>query len=207
MRLTGHGPSRENPNLCRHCTDLMPRGGAEVDIAVVFADVRGSTAIGERLSPSEFAALLNHFYAVATRVLLAHDAVIDKMIGDEVMALFVRGFAGEAYRQKAVRAAVALMQALGRGSGEPWLPVGAGVHVGIAYVGNVGSEKIIDFTAVGDTVNTGARLQAQAEPGEIVLSEDAYDSVRHEYSAAAERTVELKGKEHPLPIRILHLTR
>jgi adenylate cyclase len=115
------------------------------------------------LAPGEFAALLNDFYRTATSVIVAHDGLVDKMIGDEVMALFVPGLSGKDYRKKAVHAAQALMHALGYDTGcEPSLPVGAAVHAGIAYVGNVGVGGITDFTALGDTVNTAARLQGHA---------------------------------------------
>src|SRR3954468_16895760 len=96
----GFNPSRKNPNLCTRCCDALPAGGAEVDIAVLFADVRGSTALGRRGGAGGFPALLNSFYNVATHTLLRHDAVIDKLIGDEVMAFFVRGISGPHYRQQ-----------------------------------------------------------------------------------------------------------
>lgn len=204
MRMMGHGPSRKNPNLCRHCYERQPPGGAEVDIAVLFADVRGSTLLGERLGPSEFARLLNRFYATATEVLLQHDAVIDKLVGDEVMALFIPGFCGESYRQRAVDAASTLLRRLGYGGkDEPWLPLGAGVNAGIAYVGNVGSADFVDFTALGNTVNTAARLQSEAQPGDIVLSGELYQIVADSYPRAERRTVTLKGKAAPLSVHIL----
>jgi adenylate cyclase len=92
--IAGFKPSRKNPTLCTRCCDTLPTGGAEVDIAVLFADARNSTTLGERTPPAEFARLLNRFYAVATETLIRHDAVIDKLIGDEVMAFFVRGISG-----------------------------------------------------------------------------------------------------------------
>lgn len=204
-RMIGHGPSRKNPRLCRHCYEKQPPGGAEVDIAVLFADVRGSTTLGERLGPSEFAHLLNRFYEVATEVLLQHDAVIDKLVGDEVMALFIPGFCGEAYRQRAVDAGSTLLQRLGYGTKDgPWLPLGVGVNAGIAYVGNVGSADFVDFTALGDTVNTAARLQSEAQPGDVVVRGDLYQIVAAAYPHADQRTVTLRGKEAPLSIHVLH---
>jgi adenylate cyclase len=76
---------------------MLPPGGAELDIAILFADVRGSTQLGERLGPAEYASLLNRFYKAATETLIRHDAIIDKLIGDEVMALFIPGFCGPNY--------------------------------------------------------------------------------------------------------------
>jgi adenylate cyclase len=200
----GFKPSRKNPNICGICLEGMPLGGAEVETAVLFADVRGSTALGEGLDPSEFAALMNRFYKAANEVLLAHDAIVDKLIGDEVMALFVRGVSGPAFREKAVHAAQSLLSAVGYGSADgPWLPMGAGVHVGVAFVGNVGTSEVNDLTALGDTVNTAARLQGIARPGEVVVSESAFAAVAARYPEAESRTVEVKGKAEPLTVRVL----
>src|SRR6201991_4895303 len=116
LRVAGFRPSRKNPNLCTRCCDSLPAGGAEVDIAVLFADIRGSTGLGEQTVATDFAALLNRFYATATQTLMRHDAVIDKLIGDEVMAFFVRGISGADYRRHAVEAGLDLLRAVGYGT-------------------------------------------------------------------------------------------
>lgn len=175
-----------------------------MDIAVLFGDVRGSTGLGERLDPSGYAELMNRFYHAATQVLLAHDAVIDKMVGDEVMALFIPGYCGPRYRRAAVEAAEDLVRAVGYGGrDEPWLPVGVGVHAGTAFVGNVGGSGVVDFTALGDTVNTAARLQAEAAAGEVVLSETLYPEVAGRHPSLKERRLTLRGREEPLSVRVL----
>jgi adenylate cyclase len=121
LAVAGFSPSRKNPNLCSRCCDSLPAGGSEVDVAVLFVDIRGSTALGQRGSSADFAALLNRFYIAATQTLLRHDAVIDKLIGDEVMAFFVRGISGPQYRRRAVLAGMELLKAVGYGSDEgPW---------------------------------------------------------------------------------------
>ena len=204
--LFGFTPSPKNPNLCQQCCGGLPRGGAEVDIAILFADVRNSTAIGERLEPTAYAELLDRFYLAVTRVLIRHDAIIDKLIGDEVMALFIPGIAGEAYRRRAAEAAAGLLAAVGYGSKHgPWLDVGVGVHAGTAYVGNVGADGIMDFTAVGDAVNTASRLQGLAEGGEVILSESVYSHVRATYPDLAVREVTVKGKAEAIPVRTLRI--
>src|SRR6478609_8044278 len=104
LAAAGFTPSRKNPNLCARCCDALPAGGADVDVAVLFADVRGSTSLGEGADPAAYAGALNRFYAAATDALLRHDAIIDKLIGDEVMAIFVRGVSGPQYRARAVDA-------------------------------------------------------------------------------------------------------
>jgi adenylate cyclase len=203
--LWGFTPSRKNPNLCAKCCEGLPPGGLEVDIAVLFADVRGSTALGEQLAPSAFAALLNRFYNAATEALIRYDAIIDKLIGDEVMALFIPGICGPDYRRRAAEASVALLKALGYGqSAEPWLPIGCAVNSGVAYVGNVGGEGTVDFTALGDVINTAARMQSNAAVGEVLISEQVYAAVAEQFPDAESRTLTLRGKEAPVMVRVLH---
>jgi adenylate cyclase len=195
--LAGFKPSRKNPNLCSKCCDGLPPGGLEIDIAVVFADVRGSTGLGEELSPTDFAARLNRFYVTATEVLVRHDAIIDKLIGDEVMALFIRGFAGEDYRADAALAAVALSRAVTE------VPIGVAVNAGTAFVGNVGSGSVVDFTALGDAVNVASRLQSYAAVGEVVLADELYELIEQEHPGAQRRRVEVRGREEAMDIAVL----
>src|SRR6202023_759308 len=193
--VAGFTPSRKNPTLCTRCCDTMPAGGAEVDVGVLFVDVRVSTSLGERLEPAEFAARLNWFYEVATSVLVRHDAIIDKLIGDEVMALFIPGICGPQYRRRAVEAALALLDTIGPGrSDAPQLPIGAAVNSGLTYVGNVGSEGVVDFTALGDMVNTTAHLASSAAAGEVLLSETVYTAVAERFPSLERRTLTLRSK-------------
>jgi adenylate cyclase len=171
VRLFGFKPSRKNPNLCARYCDALPEGGAEVDIAVLFADVRGSTALGEKLGPQAFAATLNRFYHVATEAPIQHDAIVDKLIGDEVMALFIPEVCGPEYCRHAAEAAVALLRAVGYGEpGGPWIPIGAAVNSGRTYVGNVGGQEWSTSPRWVIRVNTAARLASSAGAGEALLS-------------------------------------
>ncbi|MCH8115024.1 MAG: adenylate/guanylate cyclase domain-containing protein, partial [Chloroflexi bacterium] len=141
---------------------------------MIFADVRGSTSIAEQVGSAEFADLMNRFYAVAMNALIPQRAIIDKMIGDEVMAFFAPAFQKDA-QAAAMKAAVGILRGVGYGSGrEPWLAVGIGINSGQAYVGKVGTGEVNDFTALGDTVNTAARLQGHAKAGQVVVSESGY---------------------------------
>jgi adenylate cyclase len=195
--LMGRKPSRKNPNLCQACFDRLPSGGIEIDVGVVFADVRGSTTMGEQSTATEFAARLNQFYATATDVLIHHDGLIDKLIGDEVMALFISGLAGPDYRRKTAIAALALAAAVGD------LPVGVAANAGTAFVGNVGSGTVLDFTALGDAVNVGARLQSHAAPGEVVLASDLYDLVAADHPGARIERIEVRGREEAVDVAVL----
>ena len=204
LRITGFAPSRKNPLFCSMCFESAPHGGAEVDTGVLFADVRGFTASSEHQAPEDVARLLNRFYAVATDALATRGAVIDKLVGDEVMALFVPGFAGHHYLENMVDAAEALLRAVGFGAGsEPWLPLGIGLDHGNAFVGNVGSGEVKDFTAIGDVVNTAARLQAEAKPGQIVMSERLYERIAPRFPGARAVDLELKGKSEPVAARVV----
>jgi adenylate cyclase len=202
--LAGYRPSPKNPNLCRQCCDGLPPGGAEVDIAVLFADVRGSTRLGTELRGAEYVALLNRFYVTATRALIKHDAIIDKLIGDEVMALFIPGICGTNYRERGLDAAFDLLEGVGYGTHDAWISVGVGLHSGIAYVGNVGAAGMMDFTALGDTVNVASRLQHIAGPGEIAVSEDVLAAgVGERFPNAVPREVEVPGRAESLVVRTL----
>lgn len=195
LAAAGFSPSRKNPNLCSRCCDALPAGGSEVDIAILFADVRGSAALGRRGAATDFAALLNRFYVAATRTLLRHDAVIDKLIGDEVMAFFVRGITGPEYRSRAVEAGIELLEAVGYGSDEgPWLELGVAVNAGVAFVGNVGG-SVVDFTALGDPVNISARMQQHAAGGELLVASGVADGLM---TKASRRELNLRGYSQPI---------
>jgi adenylate cyclase len=162
--------------------------------------------LAERLGPVAYAAALNRFYHTATDVLIRHDATIDKLIGDEVMAFFTAGFAGPRFKQSAVTAGQALLRALGYGSAEgAWLPVGVGIDAGICFVGNVGDENFLDFTALGDPVNIAARLQAAAQQGEVLVGEAVFAAVADRYPDCKTRHLDMKGKESPISVWSLPL--
>ncbi len=200
LAAAGFRPSRKNPNLCSRCCDALPVGGSEVDIAILFADVRGSTVLGRRGAATDFAALLNRFYITATRTLLRHDAVIDKLIGDEVMAFFVRGISGPDYRSRAVDAGIDLLKAVGYGSDEgPWLELGVAVNAGLAFVGNVGG-SVVDFTALGDPVNVSARMQQHAAGGELLVASGVADGLTMN---APRRELNLRGYRRPVETFVL----
>jgi adenylate cyclase len=153
-RYTGRGPSKMNPQMCNICEQFAEkyRGGAEVEMSIVFADVRGSTTLAESMNTTAFSRLMNQFFRVTTDVMIQSDAMIEKFIGDGVTGLYVPGYAGPEHARVAVKAAQAILYATGHGDpGGAWIPVGVGVHTGIAYFGVVGQEHgPIDISALGD---------------------------------------------------------
>ena len=205
MRRFGFGPSRKNPNLCNTCFEKAPIGGVEMEVGVLFADVRGFTSFSEQMAPDDVARLLNRFYAVASRI-LTRSAIVDKLVGDEVMALYLPQLLRAPWEDDLVRDAVDLLGSVGHGAdGDPWLSLGVGVDVGRAHVGNVGAGEIKDFTAVGDVVNTASRLQASARAGQIVVSEHLFGRLANPPSDAAAVSLELKGKRDREPARVIDL--
>lgn len=196
MRLLGFGPSRLNRRICSGCIHALEKrtGGAEIELSFLFADVRGSTALAEHMPAEEFSQLLARFYVQAAHAVDRRNGIVDKFVGDEVVALFIPGFAGADHAADAVDVARDLLEATGHGEGEPWLPLGAGVHTGVAYVGTVGEEDTFDFTAVGDSMNTTARLAASAGRGEILVSSAAATAAGMDTSALESRTLELRGR-------------
>jgi adenylate cyclase len=199
FRRIGFSPSRRNPNVCARCMESAPGGGAVVPISVLFADVRGYTSLTERTSSVEVTGLLNRFYAAASRALLAHEALLGTMGGDQVMALFVPGFAGPRYPCRAVEGARSLLRAVGYGTpAGNWLDVGVGICSGEDYVGNVGGGGYKDFTALGDVTNTAARLQAQAQGGEVLLCATTHGAALEACTGAELRQLSLKGKAEPI---------
>jgi len=171
-------------------------GGVEMHVGILFADVRGFTSLAERQAPDAVAALLNHFYATAVDVLCKH-AIIDKLVGDQVMALYLPGVFPGVPTQHMVVDAHDLLVASGYRDRQPWVELGIGLDFGSAFVGNVGSGGVKDFTAIGDVVNTAARLQAAAASGEIVMSSRVYDRAGGQAKGAEPRELALKGKSQP----------
>lgn len=204
-KLAGKRPSTRNPNFCGDCLAKTPVGGTEAEITMLFADIRGSTTLAEQIGPSEFAAILNRFYAASTRVLVRRGALIDRFVGDEVIALFVPGYAGQDHAAQAIHAAREILEETGHsGNQPPWVPVGAGVHVGRVFVGVVGSDEgVTDITALGDPMNATARLASAAAAGEVLVSEEACTAAEVDYSGLESRKLNLKGRQEPLTVRVL----
>ncbi|TML21071.1 MAG: adenylate/guanylate cyclase domain-containing protein [Actinobacteria bacterium] len=197
LRPVGYGPSRLNRRLCKACFRSVGKhpGGAEVEISMLFADVRGSTSLAEHMSAQDFSNVIARFYGTAAKVVDEWNGLVDKFVGDEVVALFIPGFAGEDHAARAVNAARDLMRATGNDGDDPWVAVGAGVHTGIPYVGRVGEGDACDFTAVGDAVNTTARLAMNAGAGEILVSASTAKASGLDTSALEMRTLSLRGRE------------
>ena len=200
--------AEKNPLYCEGCysfTSQFP-GGAEVELTMLFVDVRGSTRIAEKMGAYEFSLLMNRFYDAVINVLIHADAFIDKLVGDEVTALFIPGYAGPNHARKAVEAGRSMLRVTGHGKHEdPWVPVGIGIHTGSAWVGSIqgASGEAADFTALGDNVNIAARLTSSAGPGEILISENTYAAAGLGEELLERRELALKGKSNSVAVRVI----
>jgi adenylate cyclase len=209
MRLTGHARWPKNPKYCVGCFRSLRdnHGGAEIECSMLFADVRGSTPLAEQMRPKEFTRLMGRFYDTASAVLIDHDAYVDKFVGDEIIGLFVPALAGESHAERAVSAAQVLLEATGHANdGGSWVPVGVGVNTGTAYVGSVGEGADRELTAMGDVVNTTARLASAAAEGEILVTLAAASSAGLSTALLERRSLALKGKSAPTEVLVIKVS-
>jgi adenylate cyclase len=207
MRLIGKRKSFGNPNYCNSCEKMLIKyhGGAEVEASMLFADIRGSTGLAEKMTPTEFRAVLDRFYTTATAVVFAHDGMLDKFVGDELVAAFPPMLSAEQHAERAVETAQDLLRATGHADPEgPWVPIGAGVHTGRAWFGAVGEGAHVELTIVGDPMNVTARLAARAQAGEILVSVAAAEKAGLDPSRPRQM-LELKGRQEPIEVVSLTL--
>lgn len=201
--LFGKRRSDLNPRYCNLC-EIASRefpGGAEVPMSMLFIDVRGSTALSEKMSPTEFRQLINRFYTEATKAIIDEDGLVEKLAGDSVAAFWGAGFAGSDYVARTIKVAQKLLRAMERQQ----IPVGIGVHSGIAYFGAMGAaEGLTEISAIGDEVNLAARLASKAAPGEIIVSEQALEAAGIDSNSLESRSLDLKGISEPVIARVMH---
>jgi adenylate cyclase len=203
-RVLRIAPSKKNPNFCRSCIDSSPEGVHDTEVGVLFVDIRGFTAWSSSRPTSVVAERLSEFYALASRVLMKDDALIE-FVGDQVMALYLPGFPSLRGRTSDVmmNAAERLVAEAQLEQGPDPLRFGVGINFGVASIGNVRKGAQKDFTAVGDVVNTAARLQAAAGPNEIVVAERVFKKLGTPPERAEHRQIEAKGKRELLPVYVL----
>ncbi|MDQ3137779.1 MAG: GAF domain-containing protein [Gemmatimonadota bacterium] len=175
-------------------------GGERRQTTVLFSDIRGFTAIAESMGPDAIAQLLSEYFTEMVEVIFEHGGTLDKFIGDAIMALWGAPIAHADDPDRAVRAAMAMQQAIARlnerwaSQGRPEIGVGIGINTGEVFAGNIGSHRRLEYTVIGDAVNVAARLCAEAAPGEILVSEALLGVVRDQVSSEFLPEMGLKGK-------------
>jgi adenylate cyclase len=202
MRSMGRKQSNLNPNFCNVCEEFAQKhpGGAEVEMSMLFVDVRGSTSLSEKMTAIEFSRLINRFYVGATKAIAEEDGLVEKLAGDAVAAFWGAGFAGKEYVARTIRAAQAIAYRMQKQE----IPVGIGVHAGEAYFGAMGSKDgLVDISAIGEEVNTAARIASKAAAGEILISEVALARANMDAALLESRQLELKGISEPVRVRVM----
>ncbi|MBM4193400.1 MAG: FHA domain-containing protein [Gemmatimonadetes bacterium] len=186
--------------------DAVELGGDKRRIAVLFSDIRGFTALSETMNPDAMAKLLTEYFSEMVECVFRHGGTLDKFIGDAVMAQWGAPLGEDDDADRAMASAMDMMEALDklnehwRNQGRPTLEIGIGLNIGDAFAGNIGSERRLEYTVIGDTVNTASRLCGVAGPGEVLLSEAFKSSLKLPPRLAAVPPLELKGKSQPVPV-------
>ena len=186
--------------IAKSGTYELKLGGENRTIAVLFVDIRGFTPLSESLEPEQVVDILNSYLALTTSCIFRHGGTLDKFIGDATMAVFNAPFDTEDYVYKAVLAAWDIVQG-GNRIEEKFVErygkhvgFGVGVNCGPAVVGNIGCDFRMDYTAIGDTVNTAARLEANAPRGKVYISNSVYEQVKDRITVEEVGEIPLKGK-------------
>lgn len=192
--MLGFGRYKRNPQLCNSCFRQWKKhpGGAEIGITAMFADIRDSTGLAEQMTAGAYSATVDAYVRTASHAIREPGGLVDKLLGDGVMALFIPGFTGGDDAGKAVAAARRILS-------EVPLPVGIGIHTGPAWVGFIGGvDDVLDFTALGDAVNVASRLGSDAGAGEILISAATASAASLDTSRFEARRMDLRGRTEPL---------
>lgn len=187
-------------------TGEVQLGGSKRRVVVLFSDIRGFTSISERMSPDEIATLLTDYFTEMVEIVFEHGGTLDKFMGDAVMALWGAPLARDDDADRAARAAMAMQRTLSRLNeewerrGRPRLTAGIGINVGEVFAGNIGSERRLEYTVIGDAVNVSSRLCAEAGPGEILIAQPLYEALSAPPPVTALEPISLKGKAQAVPV-------
>jgi len=203
------GPATFSSRFCGECEQFARKyeSGAEVNLTMVFADIRGSTPLAEVTPTRDYKTLIQRFYKETSHVLVHHNSMVNRLMGDQVSALFVPRFSGKEHARAAIEAAQDVLRVTGHGRPEgPWIPVGVGVHTGMAYVGAVGSaDGVNEIAVLGSAANLCARLSSSAAAGEILISEDSVSSAGWQADDQERRVLELKGISEKVLVRVMKI--
>jgi len=178
-------------------------GGQRREVTVLYTDVRGFTSMSEKLPAEEVVHLLNEHFNVLTKIAFKHGGTVDKFIGDAVMVIFGAPIHQKDHALRAVRCGIEMQKGMAdlnkklKREGRE-VNIGVSINTGDAVIGNIGSEQFVDYTAVGDTVNTASRMQSAAGAGEVVISEGTLKQVRQHVRVTKKEKMVAKGKAKPV---------
>ena len=197
------------PDLARQIAgqdEEIQLGGAKRQVVVLFSDIRGFTSLSERMSPDQIASLLTEYFTEMVEIVFEHGGTLDKFMGDALMALWGAPIDREDDADRAVRAAVAMQRAISRlnsrwhQQGRQTISVGIGINVGDVFAGNIGSQRRLEYTVIGDAVNTAARLCSEAGPGDILIALPLYRVLSQPPPVHSLPALPLRGKSQPVPV-------
>jgi adenylate cyclase len=181
-------------------------GGSKRHVVVLFSDIRGFTRLSEKMSPDQIAGLLTDYFTEMVEIVFRYGGTLDKFMGDALMALWGAPITRIDDADRAARAAIAMQQALRQlnarwqRQGRPALAVGIGLNAGEVFAGNIGSQRRLEYTVIGDAVNTASRLCSQAGPGEILIAEPLHTGLSQPPPVSSLSPVPLRGKSRPVPV-------
>jgi adenylate cyclase len=184
----------------------IAKGGEGRQTTVLFSDIRGFTSMSEAENPQTIVDMLNEYFELMVEVIFKYEGTLDKFVGDEIMALFGSPVGHADDPKRAVRTALEMLEVLAhlnqvrRGRGEPEIKIGIGINSGEVVAGYLGSSKALEYTVIGDTVNTGARLCSVAKAGEIIISHNTFQHLDESFEVIELPPVQVKGKSQPLRI-------
>ncbi len=186
--------------------DAVKLGGDKRPVAVLFSDIRGFTALSETMKPDDMAHLLTEYFTEMVECVFTHGGTLDKFIGDAVMAQWGAPLGEPDDADRAMESAISMIHELDKlntkwkGEGRPGLQIGIGLNYGEAFAGNIGSERRLEYTVIGDTVNTASRLCSAAAPREILISDEFRRVLKNPPALTQQAPMELKGKSQPVPV-------
>jgi len=186
--------------------EAVQLGGTKRPVVVFFSDIRGFTSISETMNPDQIASLLTEYFTEMVEVVFENGGTLDKFMGDAIMALWGAPIAHEDDADRAIRAAIKQQQTLVQ-LNEKWaqdgrqqLEIGIGINFGEVFAGNIGSDRRLEYTVIGDAVNTASRLCSKAGPGEILISEPFYRALKDPPDVEALEPLQLKGKSQAVAV-------
>ncbi|HEY2849894.1 MAG TPA: adenylate/guanylate cyclase domain-containing protein [Gemmatimonadaceae bacterium] len=186
--------------------DAVRPGGDKRPVAVLFSDIRGFTTISEQMNPFQMAKLLSDYFSDMVDCVFRHGGTLDKFMGDALMAQWGAPFGQPDDVDRALRAALDMLEALDKLNskwaieGRPTMQAGIGLNFGEVFAGNIGSERRLEYTVIGDTVNTASRLCSAAAPGEILITEHFQQALASAPRTASVPELILKGKAHSVQV-------
>ena len=191
------------PNLAEQIASqegTVQLGGSKRSVVVFFSDIRGFTSMSERMGPDDIATLLNEYFTEMVEIVFEHGGTLDKFMGDAIMALWGAPLAQKDDADRAMRAAIDMQSILAKlnvkwaAEGRERVEIGIGIDLDDVFAGNIGSDLRLEYTVIGDAVNTASRLCSKAKPGEIIMSRRFYDQLKKPPAVEEQEALQLKGK-------------